>query len=94
MGNLIFKKKSLLNKIAQKHALELILLFGSRVVQKTHQESDFDIAYLSKRELGGKEEIELNCGLMPIFKSDKIDLVNFENKDKNFGIFIGEIKIK
>lgn len=63
--------------IAEKYNLELLLLFGSRVIGKAlHKESDFDIAYLSSRKLDLTEEARLITELMPIFKSDKIDLVN------------------
>ncbi|TRZ80238.1 hypothetical protein D4R86_04640 [bacterium] len=74
------KEKKQLNKIAKKYSLKLLLLFGSQVNKKNlHQESDFDIAYLTKRELNGKEQIDLNCDLMDIFHSDRIDMVNLEN---------------
>jgi len=72
-------KKDLIDKIAQKYSLELLLLFGSQIFGKTNKESDFDIAYSSKKELTGKKEIELNCDLMDVFKSDKIDLTNIKN---------------
>ena len=76
MENITPKKKSLLKKIAQKYDLELILLFGSQVGGKVHKVSDFDIAYLSKKELSMEEEIGLDCDLMPVFQSDKVDLTN------------------
>lgn len=56
-----------------------------------HQEADFDIAYLSKSErsegedeayasspkdLSGKEIIDLDCDLMDVFSSDRIDLMD------------------
>lgn len=72
------KKKKLLEEIAKKYSLELLLLFGSRVSKKTYFGSDFDIAYLAKRELTGKEIINLNCDLMDLFHSDKIDMVNLK----------------
>ena len=79
MEEITADKKKITDKIAQKYSLEMILLFGSQVSGKTSKESDFDIAYLSKKELSGKEEIELNCDLMDVFKSDKIDLTNLKN---------------
>lgn len=69
-------KKELLGKIAQKYSLELVLLFGSRAQKKNHRESDFDIAYLSKKDLNLKEESKLIVELAPIFQSENIDLVN------------------
>jgi predicted nucleotidyltransferase len=72
------KEKNLLKKIAQQYSLELILLFGSRVSEKTHKESDYDIAYLSKKNLDLMEEAKLICDFMPVFKSDKVDLANLK----------------
>ena len=72
------EKNKQINKIAKKYDLELLLLFGSQVANKKylHKESDFDIAYLSKRDLDLMEESKLICDLMPVFKSEKVDLVN------------------
>ena len=72
------KQRQLINRIVQKYSLELILFFGSRISGKIHKESDFDIAYLSKKDLKLTEEAQLICDLMPIFKSEKIDLVNLK----------------
>ena len=44
-----------------------------------HKESDFDVAYLSEKKLDLREESKLICDLMPVFKSEKVDLVNLEN---------------
>jgi len=67
--------KEKIKEIAKKYDLDLVLLFGSQVKDKKylHQESDFDIAYLSKKDLNLMEEAQLICDLMPIFKSEKID---------------------
>ncbi|MBU2578882.1 hypothetical protein KKA09_02080 [Patescibacteria group bacterium] len=72
-------------KIAKKYELDLLLLFGSQVKNKKyiHQESDFDIAFATtaKKELNGKELIDLNCDLIDIFNCDRIDMVNLKNED-------------
>ncbi len=68
-----------IKEIAEKYDLELLLLFGSRVKGKVlHRESDFDLAYLSGRKLDLTEESRLIIELMPVFKSDKIDLANIK----------------
>ena len=72
------KEKALIEKVAQKYLLELVLLFGSRVQRKIHRESDFDIAYLSKKLLDLEKEAKLIIELSPIFKSENIDLVNLK----------------
>ena len=71
-------KKRLLQKIAQKYSLELILLFGSMISGKTHRESDFDVAYSSSRDLDLEKEAKLIIDLAPIFKSENVDLVNLK----------------
>ncbi|MBU3924655.1 nucleotidyltransferase domain-containing protein [Patescibacteria group bacterium] len=68
-----------IKEIAEKYDLELVLLFGSRVKGKfLHKESDFDVAYLSNKKLDLMEEARLIMELMPVFKSDKVDLVNIK----------------
>jgi len=71
-------KKNLAEKIAKNYSLELILLFGSRASKKNYKGSDFDIAYLSKRDLDLEEESKLIVELAPVFKSENIDLVNLK----------------
>jgi len=77
---MINKNFSTINKIAKKYDLDLILLFGSQLRKKKylHQESDFDIAYLNRKDLNLADEAKLICDLMPIFKSERIDLVNLK----------------
>lgn len=67
-------------EIAEKYNLKLLLLFGSRIGDKKflHKESDFDVAYFPKKDLNLAEESKLICDLTPIFKSEKIDLVNLK----------------
>ena len=72
------KLKKEIKKIAQKYNLELILLFGSRLDKKIHQESDFDVAYSGRRNLNLNQEAKLIIDLSPIFKSENIDLVNLK----------------
>lgn len=69
-----------IKEIAKKYNLNLVLLFGSQVKNKKylHRESDFDIAYLSRRELTGKEIIDLNCDFIDFFHCDRIDLVDLK----------------
>jgi len=74
------KKEKLMREIAQKYDLRLVLLFGSRVDGKQlHKESDFDVAYLSKRKLDLMEEARMMLAMTPYFHSENIDLVNLKN---------------
>lgn len=72
------KNKTLLKTIAQKYSLELLLLFGSRVSGEHYKESDFDIAYLSGKDLTLEEESRFIVDLAPLFKSENIDLTNLK----------------
>lgn len=80
MLTLSLKEKNELARIARKYSLTLVLLFGSRVIDKKflHQESDFDVAYLSSRPLNLEEESRLIVDLAPIFRSENVDLVNLK----------------
>ncbi|HEX9722318.1 MAG TPA: nucleotidyltransferase domain-containing protein [Candidatus Paceibacterota bacterium] len=73
---IIEKQKSKLEKVAQKYQLELVLLFGSQVTGKTHKESDYDVAYLGQRKLSFEEQLRLDVDLMPVFGSDRVDIVD------------------
>lgn len=70
------KRTELIKKIARKYRLELLLLFGSRVGGKASPESDFDVAYLSVKDLDLSQEARLMVDLAPVFRSENIDLVN------------------
>lgn len=73
-------QQELISKIAAKYDLRLLLLFGSQVDGKNlHKESDFDVAYLSKRKLDLMEEARMMTEMAPYFHSDNIDLVNLRN---------------
>lgn len=83
-------KEKIMREIAQKYDLRLVLLFGSRVEGKQlHQESDFDVAYLSKRKLDLMEEAKMMLAMTPYFHSENIDLVNLKNASPllYYGVF-------
>lgn len=74
----IMEIKLKIEKLTEKYGLSLVLLFGSRATGKIHAHSDFDVAYLSKKPLDLMDEARLVCDLMPVFRSDKVDLVNLK----------------
>jgi predicted nucleotidyltransferase len=75
-------QKRQLKECAEKYQIELMVLFGSQVKGRPYQESDFDLAYLSrKKDFSGKEIIALNCHLMDIFSYDRVDLVDLRKTD-------------
>src|SRR3989338_10962993 len=72
-------REKLLGELANKYELRLVILFGSQVSGRTHQESDYDIAYLSNRELSIEEEGHFILSLMPILRVKDERLVNLIN---------------
>ena len=75
-----------LNRVAQKHAIDLILLFGSAVTGKQHPSSDLDIAVLFQKErsLSSAEYSELVHSLREIFPDQTIDLGIINHADPLF----------
>ena len=65
-----------MEEIARKYELFFVALFGSRASGKYHKKSDFDVAYLSEKELSISEESGFMYGLMPILKIKDERLVN------------------
>jgi predicted nucleotidyltransferase len=94
------QKGEKIKEIAEKYGLKLLLLFGSRVKDEKYirKDSDFDVAYLSEKDLDIKQEIELNCDLIDAFGSDKVDLVDIKRVNsflrneiaKNSKLFYGK----
>src|SRR3990167_7817386 len=70
------RQKKKIRKIAEKYHLKLILLFGSRANGRIHKESDFDVAYLPKKNLAFDEENYLNFEFTNIFQHDRVDTVD------------------
>jgi len=87
--DLMEKQKNAIKKIGQKYSLALLLLFGSQKTGQTHKESDFDVAYITKKELNAKQESQLIVDLNGIFKTEKVDLTNLKKASPllAFGIF-------
>ena len=70
-----------LDKIRAKHGLELILLHGSQVSERTHKDSDIDIAVLPKRNKK-VDVLGLYADLGEVIKpEDKIDITNLSHAD-------------
>lgn len=70
------KQSERINAIASNYGLELVLLFGSRVGGKVHKESDFDVAYVSKKKLDFEQEYHLNYEFTKVFGHDEVDTVD------------------
>lgn len=76
------KKEEYIQALSRKYSLELLLLFGSRISGQTHQESDYDIAYLSERVLDLEEEGRLIMALLPLIGEQDERLINLVNIKK------------
>lgn len=72
------KVKPHIAKLAEKHGLTLVVLFGSQATRETHKESDVDVAYMSDQKLSFEEEVLLNTDLTEVFRNDKVSLVNLK----------------
>lgn len=75
------KQIALIEKIAQEYSLELVLLFGSRVSGRVRKDSDFDIAYISRKNLDLMQESQMIIELAEVFNSENIDLLNLKIAD-------------
>jgi predicted nucleotidyltransferase len=60
---------------AQEPRIRAVYLFGSQVHGKTHKQSDYDFAFLTKTPFSLDEEAELNLQLMKILEEDRIDCI-------------------
>ncbi len=76
MLNISDKQKEEIGKICETFGVTLLLLFGSQVSGKTHDESDIDLAFATKRKLSFKEHAKLNSEFQSILGKNRIDTVD------------------
>jgi len=72
------RKMKILENLANKYRLSLILLFGSRAQGDVHPESDMDIAVYGKKILSEGDKISLTYEFSKIFHTDEIDVVDIK----------------
>ena len=72
-------KRQKIEELARNFNLRLLLFFGSRVKGKLHKESDYDIGYLSSRDLSFEEEGHLINKLIKILEVSDERLINLVN---------------
>ncbi len=75
------ENKKEINNLAKKYDLEMLVLFGSRADGTFREDSDFDIAFRSKKDFSFDDLVDLNNDLIKIFKCDKIDLVDLKKAE-------------
>jgi predicted nucleotidyltransferase len=69
-------RQNALGELANKYELKLLVLFGSQASGRISQESDYDIAYLSEKNLSIEEESQLILDLMPVLQVADERLIN------------------
>jgi predicted nucleotidyltransferase len=67
--------------IAEKHGLEFLAYFGSYGTEFYHEESDIDIAFVSKNLLKSDQYFELIRDLIIFHRKSEIDLVDLRRAD-------------
>lgn len=67
------EQKKEVAKIAKKHGLKLVMLFGSYATGENREDSDLDIALLGHKNINFNKFLKINRGLSEIFERD-IDL--------------------
>ena len=65
--------RTAITRIAQKHHLRLLVLFGSQATGKTHPKSDIDFAFYALHPVN---EQQLYDDLAALFKREDIDVLN------------------
>ncbi|MBI4975486.1 nucleotidyltransferase domain-containing protein [Candidatus Peregrinibacteria bacterium] len=66
--------KSVIEHVAQKYGLEMVILFGSVAKNRANKNSDVDMVVLSHSKLVLKKELELRHELQNLFQKE-VDLV-------------------
>lgn len=78
--NIDREKKQMINKIAKKYGLKLVLLFGSHASGKTHKNSDIDIAIMGNKKINFKKQIGLINEISGVFGKDiDLSIINTAN---------------
>jgi len=73
------KIKSEIERLAPKYHLSLVVLFGSQVNNKTHPQSDVDLAFLSREQLRPSDIAKLNFEFSSRLGVKDLELVDLKN---------------
>ncbi|MFQ5963631.1 MAG: nucleotidyltransferase family protein [Candidatus Scalinduaceae bacterium] len=73
-----------IGKLAKKHNLSLVLLYGSQARGKISKDSDIDIAVLGIRPISTEELIGLHNEFAQIFEVKEIDVKSLHSTDALF----------
>lgn len=72
----IEQAKQAAEKIAKKHGLSFVALFGSQATGRTHEKSDIDIAVLAKEVIDFDVQTKIWGEFSDMFKRDDIEVVD------------------
>lgn len=75
----INRTKPEIKKLAKKHQLSLVLLFGSQASGKTHTHSDTDIAFISEKYLRPIDVAKIQFEISQKLKIKNLELVDLKN---------------
>jgi len=76
MFNLSEIQKKKIEEICRRYGVQILLLFGSQIANKTTQESDIDLAFFIDKKLTFEAESKLNSELQNIFGTTRVDTVD------------------
>src|ERR1035437_158320 len=68
------QKNKLIEKIAEKHKLDLVVLFGSQAKNKATKESDIDVGVHCANGLNLDDKIAVARELAEVFQNENIDV--------------------
>lgn len=80
----IDKIKPEVAKVAQKHNLALVILYGSQATGKAREESDVDIAVLGKKPFPPEQIISLYSDFDDVFRARELDVKSLHNANSFF----------
>ncbi len=80
----IEKIKSDVAKIAKRHNLKLMMLYGSRATGEAREKSDIDIAVLGEKPISFDEHIDLINDFTDLFHTDEVDVKLLHNTNPLF----------
>jgi len=68
------QKNKLLKEIAEKHSLDLVVLFGSQAKNRASKESDIDIGIYRKSGLSLDDKISISKYFSEFFENNNVDI--------------------
>lgn len=70
--------KPAVKKVAEKHQLLAVALFGSQATGALHQKSDIDIAVLGRDQIGFDEKIKISSEFSEVFRREDVEVVDID----------------